>query len=447
MAAIVGLSIGSGKRPEDVPWLVLDGGPQLPGFLGVDYTLTSRAEDQVEEEILLRLKATQDEMQAVVRQVLFALRGACGLGIPERAFLRLYSEGLKAYVYSPILSAHLESLPEHLSSRSLGSFSMVIKLTREKAFVGDEQRLTVFNSGGENDALGLTVYNHDDAQAGHDNWFSVRTSSLHINRPCPVRLSLSVPTGGKTLGDVFIGSLLLSAPAGMPTMTVEAENGTGGVSHNDLTASNGRFQRYTWGGTGWANLAYWDLPSMMVSDIAGELLLPVLRLHTPISQNDLRLRLVLRQQGQVIFEGPACSVKPGKQGQLFAPLVFSLPGLPALNYAADLNLSLEGMQKGLNTTLDVDDILFLPMKTYRYYQNISGLEVGSRLVDDTWRGMSWTIRNNQELKTHLSLGKRHYLYPGVEHRFFVFMRDLTNKSPIDLKLKVQAWYRPVVEIP
>lgn len=446
MASLAGLAVGSGKRPENIPWFELDGGPHVAGLLGVDYTFNSRGENYVEEEICLRLKGTQEEMQAVLRQVLYALRGARHLGTPERAYLRLYSEGLKAYVYTPISDVEVESLPGHLTSRSSGSFAVRIRLTRDKNFVGDERPLTLYNSGGSSDALGLTLYNHDDGQAGHDNWFSVRSSLLSLTSPCPMRLVLSVPSGGKALGDIYIGSLLLSSPAVMPGMSLEAESGVGGTSHSDMTASNGRFQRYTWNGTGWAHLAQWDLPSMMVSDIGGQLLLPVLRLHTLLTQSDVRLRLVLKQQGKLIFEGPACTLKPGNHGQLFAPMVLSAPGLPALAYAAELKLSLEGMQKSLNTTLDVDDLMLLPLKSYSYYQSISGLALDSRLVDDTWRGMSWSVRNDEELKTHLSLGRGHYLFPGVEQRFFVFMGDTANKSPIDLSLKVQAWYRPVVEI-
>ena len=447
MASVAGLAIGSGKRPEDIPWFELAGGPQIAGFLGVDYTVIRAYEDRVEEEVCLRLKGNQEEMQAVLRLVLYALRGARHLGIPERAYLRLYSDGLKAYVYAHILEAEVESLPHHLSSRPLGSFALRLKLTREKQFVGDERPLAIYNSSGSGDASGLTLYNHDDAQFGHDNWFSIQSSLLNLTSPCPLRLVFSVPNGGKALGDITLGSLLLSSPAVMPGMSIEAESGVGGTSQSDLTASNGRFQRYTWSGTGWAHLAQWTLPSMMVSDLGGQLLLPVLRLHTLLSQSDVRLRLVLKQQGKRIFEGPACTIKTDTQGQFFAPVVLSAPGLPALTYAAGLTLSLEGMQKSLNTTLDMDDLLLIPMKSFSQYQSISGLEVGSCLVDDTWRGMSWTKRNDEELKTHLSLGGGHYLFPGVEQRFFVLMCDAVDKSPIDLSVKVQVWYRPVVEIP
>lgn len=447
MASLAGLAIGSGKRPEIIAWFELDGGPHIPGFLGADYAISNADSDEVEEEIVLHLKGSQAEMQVVMWQVLNALRGARDLGISEQAYLRLYSAGLAAYVYAPILSARLESLPGHLPSRPLGSFSLCIRLKRKKAFVADERPLAITNSSGEGDAQGLTLYNHDDSQVGHDNWFSVQTHLLNLIRPCPMRLSFSVPVGGKPLGDIYVGSLVMSTPAMMPGLNIEAEDGTGGTSQADANASNGRFQRYSWSGTGWAGLGQWLLPSDMVSDIGGQLLLPVLRLHTLISQSDLRLRLLLKQQNRTILEGPACFVKPGRQHQVFAPIVLSAPGLPALQYAADLNLSLEGMQKGVTMTLDVDDMLFLPLKSYGFYQSISGLEVGSRLVDDTWRGMSWSIRNDEELKTHLSLGRGHYLFPGVEQRFFVFLCDMANKSPIDLRVKVKAWYRPVVEIP
>lgn len=186
---------------------------------------------------------------------------------------------------------------------------------------------------------------------------------------------------------------------------------------------------------------------MMVSKLSGQYLMPLLRLHNTVSQKDVRLRWVLKQQGKLIFEGPVCFVKAGRSGQAFPALTLGAPGLPLLNEAAGMTLSLEGMQSGLMMSLDVDDFTLLPLRTYRFYQSVSGLEGGSRLVDDTWRGLSWSLRSSQELKTHLTFGEGHFLLPGVEQRFFVFMRDLGDKSAIDLTMKVQAWYRPVVEIP
>ena len=447
MAVLAGLALGSGTRPEAIDWFVLDGGPNMAGFLGVDYALQNADGDQVEEEICLRLKGGQNEMHAVMRQVSHALRAAREPSASEYTFLRLYSAALQADVYARVIRADFKVQPNHLTSKALGSFSLVIRLLREKRFVGDERKLDIFNSSGLGDSQGLTLYNHDDATIGHDNWFSVQNSILKVEKPCPMRLVFNVPHGEPTLGDFYVGSLLMPGSGSVPGMSIEAENGSGGTSYSDTQASNGKFQRYSWNGTGWATLGTWSLNAMMVSKLSGQYLMPLLRLHNTVSQKDVRLRWVLKQQGKLIFEGPVCFVKAGRSGQAFPALTLGAPGLPLLNEAAGMTLSLEGMQSGLMMSLDVDDFTLLPLRTYRFYQSVSGLEGGSRLVDDTWRGLSWSLRSSQELKTHLTLGEGHFLLPGVEQRFFVFMRDLGDKSAIDLTMKVQAWYRPVVEIP
>jgi len=270
---------------------------------------------------------------------------------------------------------------------------------------------------------------------------------LNASRAYPLRLAFFVPEGAPALGDFHVGSLLIGEAGSVPSMSVEAENGLGGVTMVDTKASNGKYQRYTWSGSGWAELATWSLSSLMVSKLAGHHILPVLRLHhLPVSEH-LRLRLVLKLQTQRLYESPVCVVQNEKSGQVFAPLDFGLASLPRLNFAAGLNLCLEGMQSGLSATLDVDDLLLLPQKSYAFYQSLRPLASGSSLIDDAWRGLSWSMNAGQELKTHLCLEEGHFLRPGLEQRFFVFMANESKQSPIDMSLKVMAWYRPVLEIP
>lgn len=447
MAKLAGLAIGSGKRPESINWFSLDEGPFMPGYLGADYELRNAENGICHEEIQLRLRCDPPEMKAFLGQVNHALRACLQETGTEQAYLRLYSSTLDSYVFARLLEAKCELLPGHLVSKNLGSFVLSVKIKQPAHFVATERQLEIFNTSGTGDSSGLTVYNHDDAQIGHDNWFSVLCSDLNLSAACPLRLAFTVPDGANALGDLHLGSLVLTEPGSMPIMSLEAENGTGGTKIADSQASNGFFQRYTWSGSGWASLGTWSLPSLMVTKLADIHVLPVLRLRDLNLQNGLRLRLLLKQQGQVVYESPVCLARTDRSGQLFAPMKICPGDLPGLSYATDLALCLEGMQNGINATLDLDDILLLPQKRYRNFQSLSGLESKSTLIDDSWRDMNWSMKEGLELKTHLGLGSGQLLFKGIEQRFYVFMSDLTGKSPIGMKLKVKAWYRPVVEWP
>lgn len=447
MAKLAGLAIGSGTQPESIIWFKLDDGPFLPGFIGADYELKNANEGLCEEEIRIRIKGTPAEMNVILGQVRHALRACLLEGSTERAYVRLRRSALDAFVFARILTARFELMPGHLVSKELGSFVLSVKLRRQAQFVGEERRLDVFNSSGPGNALGLTVYNHDDAQIGHDNWFSVLPSGLQLDQACPMRFEFLVPDGGNSIGDFQLGSFVMMDAASIPTMNIEAESGVGGASISDTQASNGQFQRYTWSGSGWATLASWTLTSTMVSKLAGTKLCPILRLHNPTQQSGLRLRLLLKQQGLTVYESPVCLVQARKSAQVFSPMNLSMEDLPRLKPLAGLSLSLEGMQSGLSASLDVDDILFMPQKRFRAFHSLTGLEAKSTLIDDSWRALSWSLKDGQELKTHLSLGRGHDLFPAVEQRFYVFMSDLAGKSPIDLKLIVKAWYRPILELP
>lgn len=447
MAKLAGLAIGSGTQPESIIWFELEKGSFLQGFIGTDYELKNANQGLCEEEIRIKIKGNPVDVNVILGHVRHALRACLLEGSAERTYLRLRSSTLDSFVFARILSARFELMPGHLVSRELGSFVLSVKLRRQAQFVGEERRLDIFNSGGPGNALGLTVYNHDDAQIGHDNWFSVLPSGLQLDQACPIRFEFLVPDGGAVIGDFQLGSFVMMEAASVPSMNIEAESGLGGTSFSDPQASNGQFQRYTWNGTGWATLASWTLTSTMVSKLAGTKLCPILRLHNPSQQSGLRLRLLLKQQGLTVYESPVCLVQAGKSAQIFSAMNLSMEDLPRLKPLAGLSLSLEGMQSGLSASLDVDDILFMPQKRFRAFHSLTGLEAKSSLIDDSWRVLCWSLKDGQELKTHLSLGRGHVLFPSVEQRFYVFMSNLAGKSPIDLKLIVKAWYRPVLDIP
>ena len=447
MANLAGLALGSGTRPETIDWFKLDEGPFMPGFLGADYALKEAEAGLCHEEICLRLRGSHAEMSAIIRQLESALRGALLEKQAESAYLRLYSQTLAGYVYARVIQTQLAPLPGHISSKEVGSYCLKVNIVREARFVGDEVRLSIFNSGGTGDARGLTLYNHDDSHTGHDHWFSALTSGLGLSEPCPMRLEFYVPEGAVSIGDFHLGSFRISEAGSFPPMTLEAEQGIGGTTIADARASNGKFQRYSWSGSGWANLANWSLSSMLVSKLASQTVLPVLRLHNLTSQTGIRLRFILRQQGVKVYESPICSLQTGKSGQIFSPMHLGAGGLPGLNYAYGLNLSLEALQSESSASLDVDDIIFLPQKCYRFYQSLCGLEPRSSLIDESWREQTWSLKEEQELKTHLSLGRAMSLFPGLEQRFYLFMSSPAGLSAIDMTMKVRAWYRPVTVLP
>ncbi len=154
MANLAGLALGSGTRPEEIDWFKLDEGPFMPGFLGADYALKEAEAGLCHEEICLRLRGSHAEMSAIIRQLESALRAALLEEHTERAYLRLYSQTLAGYVYARVIQAQLAPLPGHISSKELGSYCLKVSIVREARFVGDEVRLSIFNSGGTGDARG-----------------------------------------------------------------------------------------------------------------------------------------------------------------------------------------------------------------------------------------------------------------------------------------------------
>lgn len=254
----------------------------LPGMLGCEWEMRTGPGEMVSETAFVSARGSLQELQAVTEGFESLRLGAKRKG---DLCLRIWSETRDCFLYSLLHQFDWQILPDHLLSKEGGSFSLKLNWERDNIFYGDEVSLPLSNTSGSGITNGLTIYNHDDASVGHDNWFDVNLLAIGNLLELPLRLELKNSTSGEPLADFWLGSMCLPGSGNLPNLVFEAENGVGGSVLADASASSGNYSRYDWSGSGWHSLASWTISSLDVTRMNAIGLLPLLRfLVLPVKQ-------------------------------------------------------------------------------------------------------------------------------------------------------------------
>lgn len=442
---MAGLALGFMDSTSELDWFQLQGAGMLAGMLGSEWKMQSGGGERSSETALVSLRGSLLELRAVTEQ-LESLRSAAYL---RPGFcLRVWSETRQAYLVSRLTQFEWRILPAHVPSVEGGSFKLELKWERDDFFQGDEIALPLSNTSGSGITSGLTLYNHDDAALGHDNWFDVNLQAVGNSWQLPLRLEITNTTSGEPLADIWLGSMTLPESGSLPNLVFEAEDGVGGVVLTDASCSSGRYCRYDWSGSGWNSLASWTISALDVSRLQGFGLLPLLRFFTTPSEGGIKLRWELQVDGSPVWLGPAIDLELGQASLRMEPLSIPWGDLPLRSFAMGHQLVLQAFHIDIGAhRLELDDFVLLPQQTFGAYHAVGALKQNASLIDDGSRQAVWSESGGLELATHLRVGIGHHLQPGSLQRFYCFQREADQAAPITRTIKVRAWYRPGWRLP
>jgi hypothetical protein len=436
------LAIGRLDWPDEGAWLRLSGVSNLPGLISSDYDFQLSEEERTKETIKIRLRGSLEQL----RLWLDHLENFQRL-VPE-VFLRIWKDDQEGYVYARLRQLGLQTQSGHLASLEKGSLEVKLNIERDTLFFGEEFPLPLSNGSGSNQISGLTLFNHDDEGLGHDNWFRIDIPELALKGPILTRFQIENNFSGSALADFFLGSLPYAAGELQPTLSFEAENGGLGTVIGNTSASGGKYAQLRWSGKDWQSLGSWTLGPMLVSQINGGTVLPIVRFFNPVASSALQLRFVVKQQGMLVFEGAAAQAGPGKGFAVLDPLRLPLGELPLRNYALQHQLLLQAMQSDSGEhVVEWDDFLLLPQAGFLGFHALSGLTRGQKLIVDEVSGKSWSSQDGLEFKSHNQIGSGIRLQAKTPQIFYCFQSDPEGDAPIERTVSVRAWGRKQWRLP
>lgn len=424
---------------EDQTWYVLKGGTGIPGLVGVIYEPAMSAEPIVEERITLTLKGTQEQMDAILQvleqKLTLAERANLGgIGMPQ--YLRVKGDPDGQYFQSRILSEKLVPLKNSLTYYSTGSLGVDILFTRMNYFDSDEVQIALTTDP----LVGKAIVNHDDS--AHDNFIRIDRDDFETELPAPVRFEITDTFATGKLNDLVIGSFQYNLYQSLPKLVYEAESGTGGTSVASGTASGGYFRRFTSTTAGWNDLTGWTVTAEDLWLFEGRSVTPVIRLASAHAYSGLLMKICVFSGGLLVFEGEEISAVASKGFYVFPPVHLPSGELRGVDYPGVQVVHLYLYKPDTtSTTIDIDDLLLIPMDSFSYYAGLIPLSQNEVLFDDAFAGKVYGKQGDYELGTHIGMGNGHFLLPNHACRFLIFQGDDNELAPIDRSLSVRAWYR------
>lgn len=360
----------------------------------------------------------------------------------QPVYLEMQRPTSGAWQKSEILNGRIELSAGMLDSGwATGYVEAVLHWTRRYYWQEGGVLLPLTNRNGTNSLSPLTVYNHKDSDAGHDNFVEIAAGDITGDLPGPVSLTLT-NTAGSAAGDLFVA---LGANGNITTMThmLEAETGRiGGVTLASGTASNGGYtqQPVT---TSWAEFMRWTLDGSFLAGLDRSFFRLLGRFYTaPPANTQVKAQINLGS-GQVLWEGPVYMLATTVQIQEIG--LVQLPPQPvgASNFGT-LYLSLFAKNTGGVVTLNTDYVQLSWLDGWRQYKpKTNGIASSSHLTDNGAEQLLYTAQAGlNRLANYVAYGAPLWLRPGETHRLYILHQDTSGAADATRTLTVQVTHYP-----
>ena len=406
----------------------------------------------VTEQADILLEGDDAEQRATIAALNGLLQGARHrqrTGMGPAVFIEFRVDDTEDWYRSEMLSGRLliddADLELDLQLVTAG-LELTVLFTRRFFWEGPEAQIPLTNGNGTNNITGLTVVNHDDADAGDDNYVAIAAVDVVGGLPAPPRLEITNTTDHERRSyRVYVGHNVCSNPATLAHI-LEGEDSTLGTPVISATSSGGFYQEATWAGTAATTLYEWTLTTALLNALAGNYVRVLGRLADLLGlAGGLWLQLRVRFAVTTIWQGPWVL---GVDNRYIQDLgLAQLP--PYLVGAGDLyplTLQLRGRHGSSGDhTFDLDFLQLCPVDGWRRLEPKGyGFAYTVRLVDDMIADHLYTDGWTPAGKTghYLAYGAPILLEPGRVQRLYFLHSTDTGTAPIDRTLSLKAFYRP-----
>jgi hypothetical protein len=329
----------------------------------------------------------------------------------------------------------------------------VVSLAIQRAgwWEGPEAQAPLTNGNGTNNTTGLTVTNHDDAGAGHDNFVSINAADVDGDLPGATRLQLLNNYATNRLYDVWIGHNWTD-PANLAHI-LEGEAATGGSSGADATASGGQYRYISLGSGADTTLYTWTLAAAFLNACQGQFYKILARFWdgNVIFLNhihQIRFKLQIIYQATTLWETGWTTIDPNRTILIrdLATLRIPpwLPNQTGLN-AVELQL-MARHETGSTYTAGLDFLQVTPVAGWRYLTCAGyGIEQNQRIMDDGINSDVYVDNGAGANKLGFVIphGSPVMLKPGTLQRLYFLMHShLGNTAEIARTMSVKLFYRP-----
>jgi hypothetical protein len=329
------------------------------------------------------------------------------------------------------------------------TFWVDVEWTRGLWEADTEIELALLNGSiGAKQTGGITIYNHDDADSGHDDWVAIDDADVTGVVPAPVRLEL---TDTYASDQTFTLYLAHSAYLNYANFlhVLEGESGTAGAGVTgtptaNATCSGGNYMALSWAASSEITLVAWALTAAQIQACAGRWFRVLARFKTlPAASLTTRLAMSLPSALPLLSVSPERVLSTSDYLQDLGALRIP-PWLPGESSCGALDLKLLAT-KTSGGSLDLDFLALLPADALRCLRTAgsTGAVNTDKVIDDGMLGLSYIQSAGGTKTAQLSTyGAPILLVPGRDQRLYVLAANQSGGSEILRTHSVRAYFRP-----
>ncbi len=454
-AHILSLQIGATNIPlTSANALLLDYNPATPSFslLSAGQEIYGATRNLVTDSIRLHLYgSTGADVQSKIASIerfleLCAHRQQSRTG--DRGYLYLNLGSDSEDWRSEILSGQVQPETDTLRTLEAAGADVLLIITRRPFWeTVTERELPLDNGSAGGPATGgVTIYNHDDGDSGHDNWVDVAAADVAGNLPSPLRLRMTNNTGADILYFNFWQAINSHHSPTTFAHIIEGESMVGITQVADGGSSGGYFGRATWTTLiqHAVDLFKWSLPSALLTAAAGGFFRVLVRFaNAPPTGMEFQLHIKTDLgASKSLWDGPKLTTT-GNRLQDFG--VVQLP--PGVTGDGDVyypvRLVISGEYTG-TSQLDIDFVQLTPADSTRWFKQLGyGIPPDDSIENNGPTGHIHNIdaATGQRLYLYEAYSAVLHIWPNRAQRLF-FLFDETTGMNVNRTSLIRAWYRP-----
>ncbi len=392
-------------------------------------------------EVLFTSTAAMQAVQAAFAQARLRKRKAFG----DRVYLQLTPQGLSNIYRSEILNGALDLSEEALGYEWVNSkWHGFPSWTRRAFWEGPEAELSLSNGSGSGTG-GRTIYNHDDAGGGHDNWVDILAASVGGVLPAAMRIELTNSHNDPDRAEhVFVGLNHESAPSTFAHI-LEAESAAtivAGATTAHASASNGNYVATTVAAGAESTYFKFDLTTAMLNAAKGNKFRVLARFYSA-PPSDCQARIKVYTSVTPLWEGEQVDISSAN-GIIDLGTVRLPPYLVGTGTIYPLELYVL-YEKAAGGTVSLDFLQLTPLDGWRSLESRGyGASYNVRVVDDGLDDLVYSDGWSPAGKfgNYVGYGNRIMLWPGKDQRLYFLSNKLSAISDIAQTWSVRVYYRP-----
>ncbi len=402
----------------------------------------------LKENIVLTLKGTPAQITTALSTLELIIARALDFkraAYPSSQYLRFQLTAGGSYYITPISNIYLESNPAGYKSHQTGSLLLTLHYQRPNWFDGPQTELPLTGSGGTDITGGFSLFNHTDHHAGHGSTALIKKADVVTELPAPLRIELTNTYAAPNAKDILVGSFYHPSSTDFNLFFAQAHNMSGGVQNYDVLAIGDYYRRLTWSATAFSPILYYSLSAGDTNILDGRTYQPIIRLFNPHAYDDLYLQLRLKRGTDTLFTGDPIFANKAYQYIIFPPVEIppnqllreTLPHfVECVFYARKVS--------GLTYTLDVDQLMLLPLDFPASFLGFFPFRKDNILIDDSHRQQHNVQASHigSETVSHIRQGGQLLLMPNANTRLFFNQSSVTDQLDVMRTSSVKVFYRP-----